>query len=339
MWAKKFISAGATRGYADLLSGDVVAPAHDEELDPDSEEDQMKIKAREANKKAYNDLILACEGETSFNIVDEAYSDRLPKGDARMAWEKLERKFMPDTSAHKVKLKGRFTQNVLKHWKKDPDDWFTSLETMRTRLYKMNHSISDEDLMIHIVHNLPKEYDDCIMEWERRIGNPRDPLTVDDLRDELGLKYDMILKRKNIRVKDEFDISDDGSDEEGQETALIAKAYKGRCYNCGNFGHKKANCPNKKKNQGTKNDNQCGGAAFQKANATHVASGATEKQIVGTTTKATRQMLVKRLMTRTLSCSFSIVKQSRKFWKNVRNTLSKRRLEMKRLMKKIAKAM
>ena len=44
MWAKKFISAGATRGYADLLSGDVVAPAHDEDLDPDSEEDQVKIK-------------------------------------------------------------------------------------------------------------------------------------------------------------------------------------------------------------------------------------------------------------------------------------------------------
>ena len=99
MWAKKFISAGATRGYVDLLSGDVVASAHDEELDPNKEEDQAKIKAREANKKAYNDLILVCERETSFNIVEEVYSDKLPKGDARLAQEKLEKKFMPDTNA------------------------------------------------------------------------------------------------------------------------------------------------------------------------------------------------------------------------------------------------
>ena len=127
----------------------------------------------------------------------------------------------------------------------------------------MNHSISDEDLLIHIVHNLPREYDDCIMEWERRIGNSCDLLKKDDLRDELGLKYDMILKRKNIKVRDEFDIDEDGSDEEGQETALVAKAYKGRCYNCGNLGHKKANCPNKKKNGGNRDNNQGGGAAFQ----------------------------------------------------------------------------
>ena len=53
------------------------------------------------------------------------------------------------------------------------------------------------------------------------------------------LKYRRIKKNKGV---DE----DAEDDEEDQDTALVSytKNFKGRCYNCGEFGHKKRIAPN-----------------------------------------------------------------------------------------------
>ena len=52
------------------------------------------------------------------------------------------------------------------------------------------------------------------------------------------LKYKRIKKNKGVG-------EDSEDDEEGQDTALVSylKNFKGRCYKCGEFGHKKENFP------------------------------------------------------------------------------------------------
>ena len=73
---------------------------------------------------------------------------------------------------------------------------------------------------------------------ERRLDDTVKPLEIGELRDELILKFNRIKKNKG--VKDDFD------SEEGEESALAAftsKNFKGRCYNCGEFGHKKQGIP------------------------------------------------------------------------------------------------
>jgi len=65
MWSKKFLAAGKRRGYKDILTGKVVAPDDSESLDLANTEEAKKIALREANEKAYNDLLLACSDDVS----------------------------------------------------------------------------------------------------------------------------------------------------------------------------------------------------------------------------------------------------------------------------------
>ena len=64
----------------------------------------------------------------------------------------------------------------------------------------MKHIISEEDMLIHILNNLPNEYVNIVELLERKIGADSDPLTLIDLRDELTVKYQRILKVK-MRMK------------------------------------------------------------------------------------------------------------------------------------------
>ena len=86
VWARKFISVTSTRGCRDVLLGITAVPPKDEVLDENVPNVKIKLKGRNANDKAYNDLILAYSGEIGFAIVDESVAKELPDGDAKLAW-------------------------------------------------------------------------------------------------------------------------------------------------------------------------------------------------------------------------------------------------------------
>ena len=81
---------------------------------------KTKLKARAANKMGYRDLVMSTEG-ISLNIVENAISEELTKGDLKKAWERLERGWNPKTR----EAKSRFTQNSsTTSWKtQDRDLW------------------------------------------------------------------------------------------------------------------------------------------------------------------------------------------------------------------------
>ena len=66
-------------------------------------EKKDKLKDRAANKMGYRDLVMSTEG-ISLNIVENAISDALTKGDLKKAWERLERRWNPETREDKVKV-------------------------------------------------------------------------------------------------------------------------------------------------------------------------------------------------------------------------------------------
>ena len=53
-------------------------------------EKKEKLAARIVNKKGYRDLVMSTEGN-SLNIVENATSAKLSKGDLKKAWGRLER--------------------------------------------------------------------------------------------------------------------------------------------------------------------------------------------------------------------------------------------------------
>jgi gag-polypeptide of LTR copia-type len=92
-------------------------------------------------------------------LIHKAKTKLLPDGDAALAWASLVSKHEPKTSANRVALKLEFENSELKSVKKDPEDWIAGLESLRTKIYNAGCEITDFDFIIHIIHNLPKEYE------------------------------------------------------------------------------------------------------------------------------------------------------------------------------------
>ena len=228
MWSKKFLATGKRRNYKNVLLGKDVPPPEAEVLDLSSQEGQLQKKARDANENAYNDLLLACMDDVSFGIVDCSMTDKLPDGDAAKAWAGLVAKFEPDTGSSKVELKHEFAESKLENKYDDPDEWITSLERIVQKLQRMKSSMDEEDLLIHILNNLPEAYESIIESSEKELS--KGTLTLSNLKIDLRSKYKRIKKR----------------DEEGMrtETSFIAQ-FKGRCHSCGKYGHKREDCSDK----------------------------------------------------------------------------------------------
>ena len=63
---------------------------------------------------------------------------------------------------------------------------------------QLGKKIEEEDAMIHILNNLPVEYENTVEVMERRLDDTMDPLTIDIIRDELSLKYEKIKRTLGI---------------------------------------------------------------------------------------------------------------------------------------------
>ena len=86
-----------------------------------------KLAVRVANKKGYRDLVMLTEG-ISLNIVENATSDKLSKGDLRKAWGRLERRWNPKTREDKVEVYTKFLNYKLENTRQKPMDWLACLE-------------------------------------------------------------------------------------------------------------------------------------------------------------------------------------------------------------------
>ena len=90
---------------------------------------------------------MACHRNIAFGIVEKSVTKDLSDGDAKLAWNSLKRRFDPQTSSNKLKLRKKFTNLSFTNWKKDPADWITELEKTRTQLDRMGHVISDKEFL------------------------------------------------------------------------------------------------------------------------------------------------------------------------------------------------
>lgn len=162
-WSKTFMALAKMRGLSEAYK-----PAGE------------KSKATEKEKeKAYNLLMLASEDEIVFGIIDEA------GGDPAVAWKNLEEKFEPKTGASKVQLKLEFQQSKL-NIEDDPDEWMTNLELLRRKLKVLQVEIDDEDMILHILNNLPKEYENTIEMCEAELTENK--LSLNTLKERLRTK-------------------------------------------------------------------------------------------------------------------------------------------------------
>ena len=115
----------------------------------------------------------------SLNIVENATSDELTKGDLKKAWERLERRCNPKTREDKVEVYTKFLNYKLENTRQRPMDWLTFMEKKRAELMNTGHIMDDETVITHLLNSLPQsEYEGAILchkrqAQKRTCGSPR----------------------------------------------------------------------------------------------------------------------------------------------------------------------
>ena len=133
-FALRFRVIADSRGYYGVIDGKMTPPDEREEITVTTEDKEdvlnakkAKLKARAANKMGYRDLVMSTEG-ISLNIVENAISDELTKGDLKKAWERLERRWNPKTREDKVEFYTKFLNYKLENTRQRSMDWITFME-------------------------------------------------------------------------------------------------------------------------------------------------------------------------------------------------------------------
>ena len=131
-------------------------------------------------------------------------------------------------------LKKDFVNSKLSFLDTRPDEWMSELESLRTKMNKIQirrkTEMSEVDLIIHILSNLPEEYEVAVSELERKLKDDSIQLKMEDIRETLSSRYERIAKN-------------DKTWEEEVAFAVFKKQSKGMCKKCGEYGHKSQECP------------------------------------------------------------------------------------------------
>ena len=178
---------------------------------------------------------------------------QLTKGDLKKAWERFERRWNPKTREDKVEVYTKILNYKLENTRQRPMDWIAFMEKKRAELMNTGHIMNDETIITHLLNSLPQTvYEVAILVIKDKLR--KGTVEITEIEQILEDKFQAMKQAK-------------GWEEEEDDYALFAspsnkklpkKAFKGRCGYCGEFGHKAADCPNKKSNQnkGQKPKNQ-----------------------------------------------------------------------------------
>jgi hypothetical protein len=150
-------------------------------------------------------------------------------------------------------MEKQFWQCALKKGQ-DPDVWITELEDYRMKLDELGSSISDNQFIRHILNNMTYDYELQLAMMEKKLNDNMNLLTVDEVRDDLKLRFE----RLNIKS------NEDSKNGNSQDVAFFGGQFKGKCRNFGVIGYKARDCKNKFRqndgqNSGNQNDGQIGG--------------------------------------------------------------------------------
>ena len=119
----------------------------------------------------------------SLNIVENAVSDKLTRGDLKKGWGRLERHWNPKTREDKVHFYTKFLRNKLENMNHRPMDWLAFMKKKRNKLVNTGHIMDDETFITHLLNSFPEaEYEGAILVIKERLrGSTCDLAQVEQL--------------------------------------------------------------------------------------------------------------------------------------------------------------
>ena len=200
-FALKFRVTADSRGYYGVIDGSMSPPDEQETITVTTEDKgdvlnakKAKLKARAANKVGYRDLVMSTEG-ISLNIVENAISEELAKGDLKKAWERLEQRWNPKTREDKVEVYTKFLNYKLENTRQRPMDWITFMEKKRAELMNTGHIMDDETFITHLLNSPPQtEYKGAILVIKDKLR--KGPVEIPEIEQVLEDKYQAMKHSK-----------------------------------------------------------------------------------------------------------------------------------------------
>ena len=200
-FALKFRVIADSRGYYGVIDGTISPPDKRETITVTTEDKgdvlkakKDKLKARAANKFGYRDLVMSTE-DISLNIVENAISEELTKGDLKKAWERLERRWNLKTREDKVEVYTKFVNYKLENTRQRPMDWITFMEKKRAQLMNTGHIMDDETFITHLLNSLPQtEYEGAILVIKDTLR--KGPVEIPEIEQVLEDKYQAMKHAK-----------------------------------------------------------------------------------------------------------------------------------------------
>ena len=92
--------------------------------------------------------------------------------------------------------------------------------------------MTDEQFIIHVLNSLTNDYKLQMILMEKRIGDKMNPLSIDELKEDLNLRYERLSTKFESLKRYDF----------GEERALFTTQYKEKCRNCGKLGRQSSQC-------------------------------------------------------------------------------------------------
>jgi hypothetical protein len=126
-----------------------------------------------------------------------------------------------------VKLEKQFSQCSFKKGQ-NTDIWITELEDYQLRLEELGSSISDNQLILHVLNKMTNNNHLKLAMMEKRIMNKSNPLTFNENREDLNLRFERFTEKQNEESKSD----------NNQEFVCFGGQFIGKYQNCGVIGHK-----------------------------------------------------------------------------------------------------
>jgi hypothetical protein len=111
------------------------------------------------------------------------------------------------------------------------------------RLEELGSSISDNQFILHILNNMTDDYDLQLAMMGKRVTGKSNPLSIDEIRDNLNLRFKRLNEKQN----------EESENDNNQEVAFFGDQFKGKCRNCGAIGHRAKDCKLKTNQNGGQN--------------------------------------------------------------------------------------
>jgi len=174
------------------------------------------------NDLAYAELLICCENDICFSIVENCITDEHPEGDCALAWRSLVGRFEPKTKFNLIQLKKELMESKLEDMEKDPEEWVIELEILCRKIKNLGQNVSEEDLILIILQNLPKEYENTVEILENELEN--EDLDLNKIKERLKNKYNKWMKNEKSQLKDQAMMAKTGGN------YRYEKQYKKQCY-------------------------------------------------------------------------------------------------------------